>query len=88
LIMKSVVVVAALLPGSAVQLAREVALAGRYAGFLALPAEERMPQAALAFDVAFSVDVVFSADNAENTTRSQSAARCRSAPRTWRSARR
>jgi hypothetical protein len=62
LIMKSVVVVAALLPGSAVQLAREVALAVRYAGFLAPPAEERMPQATLAFDVAFSVDVAFSAD--------------------------
>jgi hypothetical protein len=33
-----------------------------------LPACERMPQATLAFDVAFSVDVAFSADNAENTT--------------------
>jgi hypothetical protein len=33
----------ALLPGSAVRLVGEVALAGRYAGFLELPADERMP---------------------------------------------
>ena len=53
---------------SAVQLFTEVALADRYAGFLALPACERMPSTALVFDVAFSVDVAFSADNAETAT--------------------
>jgi hypothetical protein len=51
-----------------VQLVGEVALAGRHAGFATLPADERTPQATLAFDVAFSVDVAFSANNAENTT--------------------
>jgi hypothetical protein len=53
--MKSGDVVPALLPESAVQLVREVALAGQYAGFVTLPADERMPQATLAFDVAFSL---------------------------------
>ena len=51
-----------------VQLVGEVALAGRYAAFVTLPADERIPQATSAFDVAFSVDVGFSADNAENAT--------------------
>jgi hypothetical protein len=48
-------------------------MAGRHAGFLTLPAEERMPSATSAFDVAFSVDVAFSADNAENTTPTENA---------------
>jgi hypothetical protein len=57
-----------LLPGSAVQLGRELALAGRYAGFVTLPTGERLPQATSAFDVAFSVGVAFSADSAETAT--------------------
>jgi hypothetical protein len=47
--MKSGGVVPVLLLESAVQLVGEVALVGWYAGFLALPADGRMPQAILAF---------------------------------------